>query len=64
LPETFVARLAERDDADWQFQVGVEFAARQVQELIDQGAPGVHFYVLNKSQATSAVLQAVKMPAK
>ena len=62
LPEAFLARLAERDDADWQFKVGVEFATRQVQELVDRGAPGVHFYVLNKSQATSAVLQAVKLP--
>lgn len=57
LPEEFLARLAERDDADWQFKVGVEYATRQVQELVDRGVPGVHFYVLNKSQATSAVLR-------
>jgi methylenetetrahydrofolate reductase (NADPH) len=63
LPETFLARLAEREDADWQFKVGVEFATAQVQELIDRGVPGVHFYVLNKSPATSAVLRAVKLPA-
>jgi methylenetetrahydrofolate reductase (NADPH) len=60
LPEAFIARLSEKDDADWQFQTGVEFAIQQVQELIDRGIPGVHFYVLNKSQATSAVLEAVK----
>jgi len=57
LPESFLARLAERDDADWQFQVGVEYATQQVQELVDRGVPGVHFYVLNKSPATSAVLR-------
>ena len=63
LPKTFVERLAEKeDDADWQFQVGVEFATEQVQQLIDAGIPGVHFYVLNKSQATSGVLNAVSMP--
>jgi len=63
LGDDFVSRLEEKsDDADWQFQVGVEFAAAQVQELVDQGAPGVHFYVLNKSQATSAVLKAVQLP--
>ena len=40
-------------------RLGVEFAARQVQELIDGGVPGLHFYVLNKSQATSQVLNSV-----
>ncbi|WP_254511008.1 methylenetetrahydrofolate reductase [NAD(P)H] [Anatilimnocola floriformis] len=61
LPEAFIAKLSEKDDADWQFQVGVEFATQQVQELIDRGIPGVHFYVLNKSPATSAVLKAVRV---
>ncbi len=59
LPGRFVERLGEREDADWQFQVGVDFATDQVRELRDAGVPGVHFYVLNKSQATSAVLQAL-----
>ncbi|QDU29901.1 5,10-methylenetetrahydrofolate reductase [Anatilimnocola aggregata] len=60
LPAEFIAKLGEKDSPEWQFDVGVEFATRQVQELIDSGIPGVHFYVLNKSPATSAVLQAVK----
>jgi methylenetetrahydrofolate reductase (NADPH) len=58
-----VADLSERDDADWQFQVGVDYAARQVQELIDGGVPGLHFYVLNKSPATSSVLRSVTRSA-
>ncbi len=62
LPETFVSRLGEKDGDEWQFQVGVEFAAQQVQNLVDQGALGLHFYVLNKSQATAAVLDAVALP--
>jgi methylenetetrahydrofolate reductase (NADPH) len=60
LPSEFVARLAEKEnDPDWQFQTGVEFAARQVRELLDSGIPGMHFYVLNKSQATASVLREV-----
>lgn len=59
LPETLTTRLAEKDEPEWQFQVGVEFAQQQVRELFDQGIPGVHFYVLNKSQATSQVLDAL-----
>jgi methylenetetrahydrofolate reductase (NADPH) len=61
LPESFSSRLAERDDAEWQHQVGVDFATRQVQELIDSGIPGLHFYVLNKSRATSEVLRNVQL---
>ncbi|MDG2380829.1 MAG: methylenetetrahydrofolate reductase [NAD(P)H] [Pirellulaceae bacterium] len=63
LPADFVNRLAEKeDDQEWQFQVGVDFAINQVRELIEQGVPGVHFYVLNKSQATSQVLRALNLP--
>mgnify|MGYP003346570552 FL=1 len=58
LPADFVAALARQDDADWQFQCGVEFASRQLHDLLDRGVPGVHFYVLNRSSATSQVLQA------
>lgn len=57
LPAAFVARLSERDDANWQFQVGVEQAAEQARQLRAAGVPGLHFYVLNKSSATAAVLQ-------
>jgi methylenetetrahydrofolate reductase (NADPH) len=59
LPESFVSELGRKDDADWQFQVGVDFATRQVAELLSRGAPGVHFYVLNKSAATARVLEGV-----
>jgi methylenetetrahydrofolate reductase (NADPH) len=62
LPDQFVAELGEKDEADWQFRVGVRWAARQVQDLIDAGVPGLHFYVLNKSPATAAVLSEVRRP--
>lgn len=58
LPESFLSRLGESDEADWQFSAGVEFAQRQVAELLNDGVPGIHFYVLNKSQATAEVLKA------
>ena len=60
LPDAFVSRLSEQGDAEWQFRVGVEFATQQVAELLESGVPGVHFYVLNKSQATSEVLKALR----
>lgn len=62
LPESFVAKLGEKDDAEWQMQVGIDQAAFQVQELVDTGIPGLHFYVLNKSKSTSLVLEKVTLP--
>jgi len=62
LPPALVSRLAERDNPDWQAQVGIDFATRQVEELLGAGVPGLHFYVLNQSQATSAVLSRVSLP--
>lgn len=59
LPDDFVAELGKKDDPQWQHEVGVEFAARQVAELLERGVPGVHFYVLNKSAATLQVLRGV-----
>lgn len=62
LPHDFVQALAAREgDAAGQFQVGVEFAIRQVQGLLDSGAPGMHFYVLNKSHATAQILGSVRI---
>jgi len=40
--------------------VGVEFAVRQCRALLRGGAPGVHFYTLNKSPATSAILRRLR----
>ena len=62
LPDDFVNELGKKDDVDWQTKVGIEFATRQVQELIDKGVAGLHFYVLNKSEATLQVAQQVSPP--
>ena len=57
LPAEFVRRLESvGDDEDAQLAVGVEFATRQTQDLVDAGVPGIHFYVLNRSEAVARVL--------
>ena len=58
LTETF-ERVAGDDEG--QYQAGVDFATRQVDELLRAGVPGVHFYVLNQSRATSSVLGALNL---
>lgn len=64
LPKDFTDELAKSDDADWQTKVGIEFATKQVQDLIDNDVAGLHFYVLNKSQATLTVAQQVNPPLR
>ncbi len=65
LPLDLVTRLdAYGDDLDGQFAVGVYHAARQVDELLRQGIPGVHFYVLNKSHAAAHICRALAIGAQ
>jgi methylenetetrahydrofolate reductase (NADPH) len=61
IPEELAASLAaaEHDD-DLTREVGVEWAARQCRELVLRGAPGIHFYTLNRSTATRAILQQLR----
>ena len=58
LPEAFTRPFeAAGDDEAAQFEAGVSYASRQVEELVAAGVPGVHFYVLNRSPATVRVLE-------
>lgn len=63
-PTELAARLeAVQDDPEAQFEIGVEHAIRQCQELIEAGAQGIHFYVLNKSEACDRILDGLQLPA-
>ena len=47
-------------DEEAEALLGVAYAARQCEELLAGGAPGVHFYALNRAPATRAVLAALR----
>ena len=54
------AMLSAEGDPGAEFDLGVAYAAQQTAELLAGGAPGIHFYALNRAPATRAVLGALR----
>src|SRR3954447_3273750 len=59
-PELDAAMAARGGDAEAESLLGVAYAARQCEELLAAGAPGIHFYALNRAPGTRAVLAALR----
>jgi methylenetetrahydrofolate reductase (NADPH) len=60
LPQTLLAELeARRDEPEAIADLGVAYTSLQCRELLQRGAPGLHFYTLNKSPATRAIVSAL-----
>ena len=61
IPEDLRERLhAVADDPAVVMATGIEHAITQCRELLERGAPGLHFYTLNKSHATRSILAAIR----
>jgi methylenetetrahydrofolate reductase (NADPH) len=43
-------------DPDATIQLGIDYATRQCDDLLRGGVPGLHFYTLNKTRSTTAIL--------
>jgi methylenetetrahydrofolate reductase (NADPH) len=62
IPPALLAALEWRaDDPDAVLQLGVAYSTLQAAELLARGAPGIHFYTLNRSPATRAILSALRL---
>ena len=59
-PRLETAFAAADGDETAEFELGVAYAAQQCAELLIAGAPGIHFYALNRAPATRAVLGALR----
>ena len=56
IPEALEASLAAAgDDPERALDAGVDWATEQCRALLERGAPGIHFYTLNRSPATRRV---------
>jgi methylenetetrahydrofolate reductase (NADPH) len=62
IPEPLLQALEWRTgDPDAVLQLGVAYATLQCAELLARGAPGIHFYTLNRSPATRAIVSALQL---
>jgi methylenetetrahydrofolate reductase (NADPH) len=62
IPAELLEQLEQRaEDAESVAELGVAYATLQCAELLARGAPGIHFYTLNRSPATRAILSALKL---
>jgi methylenetetrahydrofolate reductase (NADPH) len=58
LPASLVSELDKRaGDDEAVLKFGIEYATRQCEELLREGAPGLHFYTLNKARSTSEIVE-------
>jgi methylenetetrahydrofolate reductase (NADPH) len=64
-PADLAAKFAlVKDDPDAVHALGVEVAAELGQKLLEMGAPGLHFYTLNRSASTLEVCEALGLGAR
>ncbi|HNR88428.1 MAG TPA: methylenetetrahydrofolate reductase [NAD(P)H] [Spirochaetota bacterium] len=54
-PARLMKDLARAESDEYVEKVGIHWATTQVDDLIDNGAQGVHFYTLNRSRATREI---------
>jgi len=58
LPDALLSSLeAVQDNPDEVRRIGIDHATAQCENLVAEGAPGIHFYTLNRSNATLKILE-------
>jgi methylenetetrahydrofolate reductase (NADPH) len=61
IPLELAKKLSEvQENPEEVYKIGVDYAIKQVEELLDYGVDGLHFYTLNKAEATRDIIEALK----
>ncbi|MEM7232153.1 MAG: methylenetetrahydrofolate reductase [NAD(P)H] [Planctomycetota bacterium] len=61
IPDELGAQLdAAGDDKEKVFEVGVSWCEAQAVELLEQGVPGIHFYVLNRAKHMERIMSSLR----
>ncbi|NPB06851.1 MAG: methylenetetrahydrofolate reductase [NAD(P)H] [Aquificae bacterium] len=60
IPQSLVERLERAKSPEEVKKIGVEFAVEQCLDLLEHGVPGLHFYTLNRSDATLKIYRAIE----
>jgi len=63
-PDALAERFVAAADGAEVRRIGVELATQLCQELLDAGAPGLHFYTLNRSRATREIHANLALPIR
>jgi methylenetetrahydrofolate reductase (NADPH) len=61
IPSTLESAMNQDDSPEHQFRVGVDHAREQTIDLMENEVPGIHYYVLNKSEAAAELLDGLQM---
>jgi methylenetetrahydrofolate reductase (NADPH) len=62
IPDHVLTELHERRASNEAIaEFGVAYATMQCADLLEHGAPGIHFYTLNRSPATRAILSTLRL---
>jgi methylenetetrahydrofolate reductase (NADPH) len=60
IPDSLVEKINKyKDNPEKSYEIGMEFTINQCRELLSNGAPGIHFYTLNKSRAAVEIFESL-----
>lgn len=60
IPEYLIDKInSYKDNPEKSYEIGLEYTINQCKELLANGAPGIHFYTLNKSRAAVEIFESL-----